>query len=360
MIQERIQESLPLFTSIRVLVPGTGPRFRCGGLSVALQTARLLSELRPTEVVTYREKEPDHPFLDDLLASALESSGELWLVSWGFDVPMLLKRLRGRSVAYQAHSTGYGFDLSPGVPVIAVSRNSLSYWADRAPRNPLYLVPNALEPQWLIRGEWSHNGRRPVDVLVQKRKSSPYVLESLVPALRQHGLRVEVQSGWVDDLVNLFNRATVYLYDSADYWRGRGVSEGFGLPPLEALSCGCVVFSSFNHALADLLTPGGNAHQIGQGSLVNDLVRIKAAVSDPETWRPQSEELKALLLDLSESRCSERWHKTLSCLDELQRHGAMVESEALRASSSRQLRWHQRVNSFRRKVVNRFSDWPFK
>ena len=32
--------------------------------------------------------------------------------------------------------------------------------------------------------------------------------------------------------------AAVVLYDSADYWRGRGVSEGFGLPPLEALACG--------------------------------------------------------------------------------------------------------------------------
>ncbi len=26
----------------------------------------------------------------------------------------------------------------------------------------------------------------------------------------------------VDDLVALFNDATVYLYDSAEYWRGRG------------------------------------------------------------------------------------------------------------------------------------------
>ena len=36
---------------IRVLVPGTGARFRCGGLSVALQTARLLDGARPPAVV---------------------------------------------------------------------------------------------------------------------------------------------------------------------------------------------------------------------------------------------------------------------------------------------------------------------
>ena len=65
--QEGTQDSSRPLTPIRVLVPGTGPRFRCGGLSVALQTARLLSQLRPTEVVTYRAREQSHLFLDDLL-----------------------------------------------------------------------------------------------------------------------------------------------------------------------------------------------------------------------------------------------------------------------------------------------------
>ena len=91
---------------------------------------------------------------------------------------------------------------------------------------------------------------------MQRRKSSDYVLSQLVPALRASGLRVEVQDGWVEDLVDLFNSTKVYLYDSADHWRAAGVSEGFGLPPLEAMACGCVVFSSFNHALADTPDPG--------------------------------------------------------------------------------------------------------
>ncbi|MBW0174507.1 MAG: glycosyltransferase family 1 protein, partial [Vulcanococcus sp.] len=217
--------------SIRVLVPGTTGRFRCGGLLVELQTARLLEQFARVQLVTYRQREPDHPFLADLLR--LEQPGcapgqPLWLVSWGFDVPQLLRRLRGRATAYHAHSSGYGFDLPAGVPVLAVSRNTLGYWGDRAPRNPLFLVPNALEPMWLQRGARGSSGPRSIDVLVQQRKSSRYALERLVPALRARGLRVEVQSGWVDDLVDLFNRSAVYLYDSAPYWRGRGVSEGFG------------------------------------------------------------------------------------------------------------------------------------
>ena len=352
------------FNSIRVLVPGTGTRFRCGGLSVALQTARLLSTLRPTEVVTYRERSDGHPYLDDVLQAEQPPGRSLWIVSWGFDVPRSLSRLRGRLVVYQAHSSGYGFDLPPGVPVVAVSRNTLGYWGDRAPRNPLFWVSNALEPQWLERGARPSSPNRdavterPIDVLVQKRKSSPYVLNQLVPALKDQGLRVEVQSGWVDDLVDLFNCSKVYLYDSAEYWRGHGVTEGFGLPPLEALACGCVVFGSFNHALADTLTPGVNAHQIGQGTLTNDLVRISAAVASPNQWLPVPSTIEELLVDSSEARWCERWSAILSQLDDLAAHGAMGVSSAhaLRSPSTRRLRWDR----LRDKVANRLSVWPWR
>ena len=305
--------------SVRVLVPGTTGRFRCGGLLVELQTARLLSQFAAVEVVTYRQRQPEHPFLADLLRdepTGLGASSPLWLVSWGFDVPWLLRRLKGRPTAYHAHSSGYGFDLPAGVPVVAVSRNTLGYWGDRAPRNPLLLVPNALEPMWLERGARGSQEQRPIDVLVQRRKSSAYVLDQLVPALRDRGLRVEVQSGWVDDLVDLFNSATVVVYDSAPYWRGRGVSEGFGLPPIEALACGCVVFSSLNHALADNLDPGVVGHQLGAGTLEGDLARIEAAARAPADWQADRPELERLLRACSEPALLLRWQAALVRMDE--------------------------------------------
>ena len=354
--EDGIQDSSPLLTPIRVLVPGTGPRFYCGGLSVALQTARLLSQLRPTEVVTYRAREPSHPFLDDLLDQEDAPGEALWLVSWGFDIPMLLKRLRGRQALYQAHSSGYGFDLPPGIPVVAVSRNTLGYWGDRAPRNPLFLLPNALEPQWLERGARQNaSGVRPIDVLVQQRKSSDYVLKRLVPALRSRGIRVEVQSGWVDDLVDLFNSARVYLYDSAEHWRAAGVSEGFGLPPLEAMACGCVVFSSLNHALADTLTPGELGHQIGCGSLAYDVERIVTAVADPADWRSSASALDRFLEAYSEPVLKQRWQVLLALLDQLLpslQGNAVLQSRPL---------WRLRFSRVCRallRVVNRLPGWP--
>jgi hypothetical protein len=340
---------------VRFLVPGTTGKFRCGGLLVELQTARLVSRIAPVEVVTYRQREPDHPYLDDLLSAEVSPGEALWIVSWGFDVPKLLRRLKGRPTAYHAHSSGYGFALPPGVPVLAVSRNTLGYWGNRAPRNPLFLVPNALEPQWLERGARPGRAgsvmsagtanaaaRRPIDVLVQQRKSSSYVLKQLLPALRARGLRVEVQSGWVDDLVDLFNSATVYLYDSADYWRGRGVSEGFGLPPIEALACGCVVFSSLNHALADLLDPGRLGHQIGCGTLEADVERIAVAVAEPEGWRAEPEALAAVLAASAEGALLQRWSLALQSLEESWRHLAEGRA-ALRVAPVWQLRLRRLV-----------------
>ena len=228
--------------------------------------------------------------------------------------------------------------------MLAVSRNTLGYWGDRAPRSPLQLVPNALDPAFTA----GSDQRRPIDVLVQARKSSPYVLQQLVPALRARGLRVEVQSGWVEDLAVLFRSATVYLYDSADYWRSVGVSEGFGLPPLEALASGCVVFSSFNHALADSLDPGVIAWQLGCGSLELDLERITAAVARPELYLPEPARLATLLVGHSETAVRQRWRSALQAVNQ---HWDQLQAGAspLVSPAPWRLRWGRRLSRLRQR-----------
>lgn len=306
------------FSDVRVLVPGTGPHFRCGGLSVAKQTVRLLEELIPTALVTYRVRSIHCQFIKDLLKEDPIDDNSLWIISWGFDVPRLMKRLRGRNVVYHAHSTGYGFKLPPTVPIIAVSRNTMGYWGHYAPRNPLFLVPNALESQWIERGDLRGDvAARPIDILVQKRKSSNYLLYELVPALRTKGFRVEIQSDWVEDIVHLFNNTKVFLYDSTEHWSAAGVTEGFGLPPIEAMACGCIVFSSLNHALSDILTPGEIGHQIGYVSLSNDVDRITAALLHPIAWKPSSALLDNVLQDFSEKSHIKRWNDVLPKIDQL-------------------------------------------
>ncbi|MFM8004922.1 MAG: glycosyltransferase, partial [Dolichospermum sp.] len=111
------------------------------------------------------------------------------------------------------------------------------------------------------------------DVLVQTRKSSQYLIKSLIPALKKK-CHVLVVDSYVENLPVLFNRAKIYLYDSAEYWQLQGVSEGFGLQPMEALACGCQVFSSVNGGLSDYLDPGFNCYKIAGYALEYDLAKI--------------------------------------------------------------------------------------
>jgi glycosyltransferase involved in cell wall biosynthesis len=92
---------------------------------------------------------------------------------------------------------------------------------------------------------------------------------------------VHVVDSYVEDLAVLFNRARVYLYDSSEYWAQQNVSEGFGLQPMEALACGCQVFSSVNGGLSDYLDPGFNCHKIAGYSKDYDVQRIIKAMAMP-------------------------------------------------------------------------------
>jgi glycosyltransferase involved in cell wall biosynthesis len=268
------------------LVPGTGKRYACGGLFAELKTLELARHICPAEVVTYHQREAGTLFLEDLLREGtLEDA--IFVISWGFHVPKLSKRLRAYQVVYHAHSSGYGFRLPGDVPIITVSRNSMGYWGQTCPNGLLFYLPNLLSEEFSDRGL-----PRDIDVLVQGRKSSEYLLQSLVPALRPH-CNVVLLDRFVDDLGELFSRSKIYLYDSAEYWAQHRVSEGFGLPPMEAMACGCQVFSSVNGALADYLDPGFNCHKIGVYSTAYDVQRILTALQNPAPLRLTEEELKS-------------------------------------------------------------------
>ena len=257
------------------LLPGTKGKFSGGGLWAELNTCDLAKQICTAEVVTYRQKETDRLFLTDILQqNDLESC--IFVIGWGFDVPKLIQKLKGHNIIYHAHSAGYGFQLPPDIPIITVSRNTMGYWGQKSPNALIYYFPNQIGDEFR-----NLNLVRDIDVLVQTRKSSEYLLHKLIPAL-QSRCRVEILDGYVEDLAGLFNRSRIYLYDSAEYWRVSGVSEGFGLPPLEALACGCQVFSSVNHGLADYLDPGFNCYKIANYCLEYDLQRILAVLKNTQ------------------------------------------------------------------------------
>ena len=249
------------------LVPGTDGKFACGGLWAELKTVTLAQQICAAEVVTYRQRESDKLFLDDLLQEE-NLDDVVFVISWGFDVGKLASKLQKYHVIYHAHSAGYKINLPSSIPIITVSRNSLGYWGQQAPNSLIYYLPNQISQEFT-----NLHQNRDIDVLVQTRKSSEYLIKSLIPALEKK-CKVLVIDSYVEDLPALFNRTKVYLYDSAEYWQLQGVSEGFGLQPMEALACGCQVFSSVNGGLSDYLDPGFNCYKIAGYALEYDVDRI--------------------------------------------------------------------------------------
>jgi glycosyltransferase involved in cell wall biosynthesis len=264
------------------LLPGTKGKFGGGGLWAELNTCALAQEICSAEVVTYRQREAEHPFLADILA-VKNPQESIFIIGWGFDVPKIIAKLQGQNIIYHAHSSNYGFSIPPHIPIITVSRNTMGYWGQQASNGLIYYLPNQISDEFR-----NFNQPRDIDVLVQTRKSSKYLLQQLIPAL-QSRYRVEIINSYVEDLAGLFNRSKIYLYDSAEYWAVSSVTEGFGLPPLEALACGCEVFSSLNHGLADYLDPGFNCHKIAGYSLEYDLHRITQVLQQAGTHKiPES------------------------------------------------------------------------
>ncbi|MFK0731728.1 MAG: glycosyltransferase [Gloeotrichia echinulata GP01] len=249
------------------LLPGTDGKFACGGLWAELKTLKLAQEICNADLVTYRQREQDKLFLDDLLKQP-NLDDVIFVISWGFDIAQLAAKLKQYNVVYHAHSAGYKFKLPASIPIITVSRNTMGYWGQHSPNSLIYYLPNQISDEF-------HNLHleRDIDILVQARKSSEYLIQDLIPALQQQ-CKVLVVNSYVEDLPGLFNRAKVYLYDSAEYWAQQGVSEGFGLQPMEALASGCQVFSSLNGGLSDYLDPGFNCYKIAGYSQEYDIQRI--------------------------------------------------------------------------------------
>jgi glycosyltransferase involved in cell wall biosynthesis len=248
-------------------------KFNSGGHLAQLNFLEVAKSVSNAQPVTYKIREKNTLFLDDILAQD-QSKNSIYFIHWGFDIPKLLNRLKGKNVVYIAHSTGYKFTITVHVPIITVSKNSQGYWGRKSPNSLIFYLPNVIADKYN-----NYQQNRPIDVLIQKRKSSEYLVNQLVPKLKNN-CNLELVDYWVDDLATLFNQSKIYLYDSAEYWIQSGFTEGFGLPPLEAIACGCQVFSSINDALSDYLDPSFNCQKLRVYSVEYDVNRILLAVKN--------------------------------------------------------------------------------
>ncbi|MEY2985405.1 MAG: hypothetical protein RLZZ568_2022, partial [Cyanobacteriota bacterium] len=161
---------------------------------------------------------------------------------------------------------------------------------------------------------------------------------------------VQVIDRYVPDLTTLFNRAKVYLYDSAEYWAQQGVSEGFGLQPMEAMACGCQVFSSVNGGLSDYLDPGFNCGKIAGYALDFDCHRILQTVNGQRPSYHLSPEILAEYRQDSIIRRLERIMVEINQFFDFQSH-PLTAIAPLTRQRIWQLRLQTLIKKFRQKVL---------
>ena len=250
-----------------------------GGHLAQIRFYDLCKNFTEAEIITYRTPDERYRNLDDIFTSDNTLSSCIFVIHWGPHVTDLAKRLRSRSlkVVYFAHSTGWDLELDDGVPIVCVSKNTQAIRGRLNPRNPIFTVPNVLDSEF-----YADDTEKDIDVFIQKRKSSDYLINTLAPELSKY-CNVVVLDEWVESLSPYFRRSKVYLYDSVGHWVRMKTTEGFGLPPLEALACGCIVYSSINDALSDYLDPGFNSGQVGVYSVAYD---VKQILNSLETGTP--------------------------------------------------------------------------
>lgn len=297
--------------AVHVVVPGIGGGWTSGGLLIALRFAELLDQHVPTDVVVSHAEEPGHATLDEAMAAA--GPDDVFVVTWGPHVQQLVDRLAGRRILYYAQSGGWGVRVPDTVPVLALSRSLMGYWMERAPYQPINLVPPVLDARCVDAGR-----DRDIDVLFVARKSTVYLRDHLVPALAGD-CRLHVQEAFVDrgELIELYQRSKVYLYSSALAWKSKWPDvgtwvEGFGLQPLEAVASGCTVFSNLHGGLSDYLEPDVNAFKLETHSVAFDRERILGAVREFPLRGGDRDELRRFY---SEASFHDRMERILPALD---------------------------------------------
>ena len=333
----------PDLTQIYVLLPGLQSRaWQSGGLLIARKAAALLANHLPTQVVTYRDREPDLPYLADILPTL--DPGALLIATWGPHINELTAQLAGRRLVYYAQSSGWPIQLPPTVPVLCLSRYILGQWMRAAPYNPLFLLSAVLEPDCR-----DQSLPRDIDVLFVERKSTIYLRDHLVPALRErckvHTVREFIPRS---ELFQLYNRAQVYLYSSAPW--SSGLVEGFGFQPLEATICGCAVFSNLHGGLADYLDPQLNAFKLEVYALGYDVERILAQLGTGPVNPPAT--LAALRATYSEAAFHARIDAILPELARFFAYTAQYPADIARLAYVAPLSaWRQQLNRVKRRTT---------
>lgn len=264
----------------------------CGGWQLFNRACALFAEEHAAELVTYREREPDHRHLDDVPREDLRS-GLLWTY-WQSHLIELSSRLPpdARAAVY-AMNTDYGPELGQrtpiGWPIAALSRYIAADYALKDPGRCILYLGAVLHP------EARNVGRsRDIDVLFHRRKCVPYLENELVPRLEDRCKLASI-SEWLpqQEFLGLLQRCKVYLYWTHEQIPSVGVKEGLGMQPIEAIACGAIPAGGIYAGPSDYMEPPHNCLKLGTHSPEYDAMQILEAVKAHPGSNPGEEKILA-------------------------------------------------------------------
>lgn len=285
--------------NIYFLVPGLSEKFRTGGLLVINDIAQIFEKIPgiKTQFITTHEKHPSALVQKDFF-STLHAS-RLFIVSWGplvsDHIKLIRKNIPDAKIIYYAQSFGWGIKIPPRIPIVCVSRFVMSQWALYAPENFITHIPPPLNLVFCLPDPQTE--KRDIDILVHTRKQNDYCLKKLLPALHASRFTLHEINNWIpqEEFAKLLKRTKIFLYitelHKAGFFR-RLPGEGFGLPALEALACGCLVGSNLLGGVTDFLTPSENCVKLQNGGLDFDLLQIKNAIENFHVNEKAAQEIK--------------------------------------------------------------------
>lgn len=307
--------------NIYFLVPGLSECYRTGGLLVLRDIAEILKKISgiKTDFVATHEKHTEALTPSQLFESPplTPQPSPLFVVSWGPLVSDHIKLIRSKipdaKIIYYAQSFGWRIKVPPKIPIVCVSRFVMSQWALYAPENFITHIPPPLNSVFCLPDSAE---KRDIDILVHTRKQNEYCLKKLIPPLQATNYKLQTINDWIPQLefAALLKRTKIFLYITELHkagWFRRLPGEGFGLPPLEALACGCLVGSNLLGGVTDFLVPGGNCIKLQNGDLNFDLAQIKNTI---ENFSVNETTAKQIQTQYSQNICLKRWFNLLKIL----------------------------------------------
>jgi hypothetical protein len=277
-----VHESWPRYLHRRLFQPGK--RYPSGGVQVIYRHVALLKKLGWEAHAVHLGRFRVDWFEHDVKPISLAQARSAMRPGDAVVVPEYLPRLAetfacrqklafAQNWGYVAKAIGGGDYADYGFTGVLCCGAYMQEWMARRTALPVWLVGNGID---LEKFTPDPAIRRPGRLLFLRRKPSwvlgPEAVARLDPGLRR-GLEVVASPN------RLALAQMIQAYRQADIFLALGFPEGFALPPLEAMACGCAVVgftggggSDFMHdGETALVVPDGDA-----GALAKALGRVLA------------------------------------------------------------------------------------